>query len=138
MSDGADFVGSGWTFPPRVNSRGGIALASGTEEIEGAIRMILLSAPGERLMRPEFGCEIWDYLFHPLNANTTGRMTLAVEEALARWEPRIDVQQVTVRPDLERPGSVVVDVEYVVRQTNDRRNLVVPFYEIGEEPETAP
>lgn len=133
MSD-ADFIGRGWAFPPGVNRRGGIAMSSGTEEIEGAMRMILLTAPGERVMRPEFGCRIWDYLFHPLDPNTIGAMTTAVQEALDRWEPRVDIEQVTVAPAPEDHSRAIIDVAYRIKETNDRRNLVVPFYEIGEEP----
>ena len=133
MSD-VDFVGRGWAFPPRVNGRGGIAMVSGTEEIEAAMRMILLTAPGERVMRPEFGCRIWDYLFHPLDANTIGAMTTAVQEALARWEPRADIEQVIVAPAPEDATHAIIEIAYRIKETNDRRNLVVPFYEIGEEP----
>lgn len=131
--EATDFVGRGWRFPPRLNARGGWSLVDGVEEIEGSIRMILLTAPGERVMRPEFGCRVWDYLYDPINANTLGAMRNAMEEALDRWEPRVVVEAVTVRADPDRVGSVLGEVTYTIKQTNDRRNLVVPFYEIGEE-----
>jgi uncharacterized protein len=134
VTNAPDFIGRGWTFPPSVDSRGRIALTSGHDEIEAAMRMILLTVPGERVMRPEFGCRAWDYLFQSLNANTLGMMETAVEEALRRWEPRVIVESVTANEDPEREGGVAVVVEYSVRETNDRRNLVVPFYEIGQEP----
>ncbi len=134
MTDAPDFVGRGWTFPPSVDARGRIALAGGIEEIEGAMRMVLLTAPGERVMRPEFGCRAWDYVFQPMNPNTLGMIETAVEEALRRWEPRVTVEAVDASEDRSQPGSVSVAVEYSVRETNDRRNLVVPFYEIGQEP----
>ena len=133
-SDGApDFIGRGWTFPPRVDERGRIALASGTDEIEAAMRFVLLTAPGERVMRPEFGCRAWDYLYEPMNPNTLGLIETAVEDALLRWEPRVTVESVTASEDLTREAIVAVDVQYTVKETNDRRNLVVPYYEIGEE-----
>jgi uncharacterized protein len=128
-----DFIGRGWRFPPGVNRSGGIAMASGTEELENAMRMILLTALGERLMRPEFGCRIWDFVFHPLTPDTIGEMRHAVEEALERWEPRAAIEQVDVSPASEGGAFAVVDIQYRVLETNDRRNLVVPFYEIGEE-----
>lgn len=134
MTDGPDFVGRGWTFPPSVDARGRIALSGGIEEIEGAMRMVLLTAPGERVMRPEFGCRAWDYVFQPLNPNTMGMIETAVEEALQRWEPRVTVESVRASEDPARQGTVAVQVEYTLKDTNDRRNLVVPFYEIGEEP----
>lgn len=132
MADG-DFIGRGWAFPPHVNRRGGIAMVSGTEDIEQAMRIILLTAPGERVMRPEFGCRIWDYVFHTLDANTIGQMTAAVREALERWEPRADIEQITIEPSPTDPARASIEVAYRVKETNDRRNLVVPFYEIGEE-----
>ena len=133
-SDGApDFIGRGWTFPPRVDERGRIALASGTDEIEAAMRFVLLTAPGERVMRPEFGCRAWDYLYEPMHPNTLGLIETAVEDALLRWEPRVTVESVTASEDVTREAIVAVDVQYTVKETNDRRNLVVPYYEIGEE-----
>ncbi len=134
MTDAPDFVGRGWTFPPSVDSRGRIALTGGIEEIEGAMRMILLTAPGERVMRPEFGCRAWDYVFQPMNPNTMGMIETAVEEALNRWEPRVNIEAVRAVEDSTRTGTVAVQVDYSVKETNDRRNLVVPFYEIGQEP----
>lgn len=134
MSDAADFIGTGWAFPPRVDARGRLALASGIEEIEGAMRMILLTAPGERVMRPEFGCRVWDYLFEPMNPTTFGLVEAAVREAIERWEPRVTVEAVHAEADRERMGVVVADITYTTKDTNDRRNLVVPFYEIGDEP----
>jgi phage baseplate assembly protein W len=128
-----DFIGRGWVFPPGVNPSGGIAMASGTEELENAMRMILLTAPGERLMRPEFGCRIWDFVFHALTANTIGEMKHAVEEALQRWEPRVAIEEVSVAPSREDDAFAIVDIHYRVLESNDRRNLVVPFYEIGQE-----
>lgn len=134
VSEGSDFIGRGWAFPPRVDARGGIALTSGSDEIEAAMRMIILTAPGERVMRPEFGCRAWDYLFDPINPNTLGAIEHAVEEALQRWEPRATVEQVTAVQDPDRPATIAVQVEFTINATNDRRNLVVPFYEIGDEP----
>lgn len=129
----SDFIGRGWSFPPGVNSHGGIAMASGTEELENAMQLILLTALGERVMRPEFGCRIWDFVFHPLTPNTIGEMKHAVEEALQRWEPRVVIEQVDVGPRPDNGAFAIVEIHYRVLETNDRRNLVVPFYEIGEE-----
>ena len=80
-----------------------------------------------------FGCRIWDLLFEPINGNTIGLMAQAVRDALAQWEPRVVLQDVDVRPDSSDPGLVHIDVHYLVRTTNDRRNLVYPFYVIPRE-----
>lgn len=98
------------------------------------MRFILLTAPGERVMRPEFGCRAWDYLYEPMNANTLGLIETAVEEALQRWEPRVTIDDVLASEDPAREAIVSVNVAYTVKETNDRRNLVVPYYEIGQEP----
>jgi phage baseplate assembly protein W len=84
-------------------------------------------------MRPSFGCKIWDLLFEPVNANTVGLMAKAVREALAQWEPRIAVEEVQVTPDTDDGALVHIVVVYRVRATNDRRNLVYPFYVIPRE-----
>ncbi|MEX2447029.1 MAG: GPW/gp25 family protein [Dehalococcoidia bacterium] len=133
MNDLSSIVGRGWTFPVRMNARGGIALTSGTEEIDAALRMILSTAQGERVMRPEFGCAIWDLLFHPVDANTLGQMEQSVRDAVAQWEPRIDLEEVTATPDEEDAALVQIEIAYRLRATNDRRNLVYPFYVIPRE-----
>lgn len=86
-------------------------------------------------MRPAFGCKIWDLLFEPVNANTIGLMQQAVRQALAQWEPRVDVQDVNVIPDPDESALVRILVTYLVKTTNDRRNLVYPFYVIPREGE---
>ena len=134
MATGHDLVGRGWSLPTRVTPRGGIALAGGAEEIEGALRMVLGTAPGERVMRPDFGCAIWDHVFAPVNPTTLGAMAQAVREAVVRWEPRVDLESVEPRASAEEPGRVDIELTYTIRSTNDRRNLVHPFYVIpGEE-----
>ena len=133
MSNAADFIGRGVMFPLRVDQSGSIAMTSGSADLDSAIRMVLSTAPSERLMRPRFGCAIWDLLFEPINANTMGLMAVAVREALGQWEPRIEVDDVIVRPDASSDGRVAIDINYRVRATNDLRNLVFPFYVIPRE-----
>ncbi|RFU18904.1 GPW/gp25 family protein [Geodermatophilus marinus] len=128
----AQFVGAGWAFPVRTDPTGGIALVAREREIEEAIRLILGTAPGERPMRPEFGCRIHDLVFGPANASTAGEIAYEVRAALARWEPRIDVLDVAVGFAREHTGTVYVDVQYAVRGSNDPRNLVFPFYVIPD------
>jgi phage baseplate assembly protein W len=130
----ADFVGRGVAFPLAIDGAGRIALLSGDADIDRSLRSIILTAPGERLMRPAFGCAIWDLLFHPSNHNTLGLMRHAVREAVGRWEPRVELDAVDVTL-AEHGTKVVIDLVYRIRSTNDRRNLVFPFYTIvAEEP----
>jgi phage baseplate assembly protein W len=124
------FIGRGWAFPLRVSATGGIGMVEREREIEEAIRLVLGTAPGERPMRPEFGCGIHDYVFAPADGDTAGRIAAEVRTALARWEPRITVDDVVIAFDVVDTGTLYVDVHYTVRSTNDRRNLVFPFYTI--------
>jgi len=135
MSDPSDFIGRGIAFPFRVDQAGSIATSAGPADIESSIRMILTTAPGERLMRPAFGCKIWELLFEPINANTLGLMEVAVREALGRWEPRVTVDDVRLDSTRDDAGEVLIGVDYTIRTTNDRRNLVYPFYVIPREDE---
>jgi phage baseplate assembly protein W len=131
------FVGAGWAFPVRTDPTGGIALVTGDREIEQAIRLVLGTAPGERAMRPEFGCRIHDLVFGPANATTAGEIAYEVRRSLDRWEPRIDVVDVRVAFDEADAGTVHVDLHYTIRGTNDPRNLVFPFYVIPDHPAPA-
>jgi phage baseplate assembly protein W len=125
-----DFVGAGWAFPLQVDARGGIALARRDEEIEQAIRLILATYPGERPMRPEFGSRLRDFVFRTATVDTAAELARAVEVALLRWEPRIIVAAVNVNIDPDDRARLYVDLSYYIKGTNDRRNLVFPFYTI--------
>ncbi|EST36977.1 hypothetical protein N566_15445 [Streptomycetaceae bacterium MP113-05] len=131
------FIGAGWAFPPRTDATGSIALVRGESEIAEAIRMILSTSPGERPMRPEFGCALGEYVFAPADAGTAGQLAYEVRLALERWEPRIEVADVTVRFDEADNGVLYIDIRYAVRGTNDPRNLVFPFYVIPQHEENA-
>lgn len=128
MSD--EFIGRGWAFPLRTDATGGIALVAREREIEEAIRLILGTAPGERPMRPEFGCRIHEYVFSSADGTTASAIAAEVKAALRRWEPRIDVEDVLVSFDARDAAVMYIDIRYAVRRTNDRRNLVFPFYVI--------
>src|SRR6201996_3559648 len=119
----ADLIGSGLSFPLQADQRGVLALAHGVTDIEQAIRVILGTAPGERPMRPEFGCGVHDFVFDSIDASTVGRMEDAIRSALDRWEPRIQVE--TVEFDLSQAdnGLLTIDIGYSVRATNTERNL---------------
>ena len=127
------FLGQGLAFPLHVDVGGGIALVTGLEDIEQAIQIILGTMPGERVMRPEFGCRAWELVFAPNNAATRALLGFYVEQALAFWEPRITVDRVTVDAEPEAPSALNVTVEYTVKDTHDPRSIVYPFFLMGEE-----
>ncbi len=128
-----EIIGSGLAFPLQVDRRGGIALARDETDIEQAIELILATAPGERPMRPEFGCGVHDFVFDSIDASTVGRMELAIRDALDRWEPRVFVETVEFNLDYVGEGRLIIDIGYRVRATNTMRNLVYPFYVIPAE-----
>ncbi len=127
------FIGRGWAFPMGVAPTGGVAMVDQELEIEQAIRIVLGTAPGERPMRPEFGCGIHDYVFAPGDGETAGRLAHEVRVALNRWEPRIEVIDVVVAYDTVTEGVLYLDIRYTIRSSNSQRNLVFPFYTIPEE-----
>ena len=127
------FIGRGWAFPLRTDATGGIALVSREREIEEAIRLILGTSPGERPMRPEFGCRIHEHVFGSADGATANAIAADVKEALRRWEARIEVEEVLVTFDARDSTTLYIDIRYAIKSTNDRRNLVFPFYVIPGE-----
>jgi phage baseplate assembly protein W len=133
MANVREFVGRGWAFPLRTAANGSVALVGNEREIEESIRLIIGTAYGERPMRPEFGCAIHDFIYAGADAATAAQIGFEVRASLKRWEPRIDVQDVTVTIDEADRSLLYIDIRYTVRSTNDPRNLVFPFYVIPEE-----
>lgn len=124
---GAAFLGSGWRFPLKLGDDG-VTLLGGQDLVRQSIWLILGTAPGERVMRPDFGCGIHELVYSVANANIRGRIADRVREALLRWEPRIDVLDVVIRDRRDRPEILDIDVTYRVRTTNNVFNLVYPFH----------
>lgn len=121
-----DFLGVGWAFPVRAEE-GRIALARYEESVRQAIWILLGTAKGERVMRPDFGCGIHELVFAPADPSTAGRVASEVRADLLRWEPRIDVLDVRARVDGAR-ALLAVEIDYRVRATNNVFNVVYPFY----------
>jgi hypothetical protein len=128
-----EIVGRGWVFPPQVGPQGGIALTHERNEIDQAIHIILSTSPGERVMRPTFGCRLHDLIFAPNNSHTAAQAQRYVEDALGMWEPRINVMQVQVRQDPGADHTLLIEIQYEIKATHDQRSLVYPFYLIPEE-----
>jgi uncharacterized protein len=121
-------LGTGWKFPLRINGRGGFTLSQGEQDIAEAIWIILSTGRGERLMRPDFGCGLNDYVFAPNNASTRGAIAYQVQQALTQWEPRIDLVDVRVEDDPDQPNLLRITVDYRIRANNAFHNLVYPFF----------
>ncbi len=134
MQNAQKFLGNGLHFPLRVNARGQLALVSGAEDIEQSIRIILGTRPGERVMRPTFGCYAHDLLFEPRSAATASLMQEYVYQALRMWEPRIEVISVNITLDDVNLSALLAEIEYTIKATHDTRSIVYPFF-IEDEPE---
>lgn len=124
---GKAHLGVGWAFPVKpVNGR--LCYAQYEEDIEQAIQVVLLTARGERVMIPEFGAGLRDYVFEPNSPATRVRMANEIQRALVDWEPRIDLERVEVTESDDDPNVVLIHIDYVVRATNNFYNRVYPFY----------
>ncbi len=123
-----NILGTGWKFPVRINGRGGFSLSREEQDVAEAIWIVLATARGERIMRPEFGCGIHDYVFAANNASTRGAIGYQVQQALMRWEPRIDVIDVRAEDDPDQPNLLLIYIDYRIRANNAFHNLVYPFF----------
>ena len=128
------FIGRGWAFPPAfVKSgapgaeRGEVTMTGGIEDIRQSLGIILGTALGERLMRPDFGCNLEDQVFDAMNASMVSYVENLVKTAVLYHEPRIDADQISVTPD-QLAGRLDIKVSYRVRGANSRFNVVYPFY----------
>lgn len=123
------FLGTGWSFPPsfdRISAN--TVMVSGEVDIRESLWILLSTAKGERVMLPDYGCDVWRFVFRSINPLTIGQVNYAVSQAILNWEPRVSVEQVDAQADLSRPGTLLVHIDYLIRRTNTRSNLVYPFY----------
>jgi Bacteriophage baseplate protein W len=123
-----EFEGRGWRFPISLDDAGAIAEAREEDKVRQSIEIILRTAPGERVMRPDFGCGIHDLVFDTVSGAMVGRVATVVASALATFEPRIDVLNINPQQDTEDPTRLLIEINYRLRSSNSRFNLVFPFY----------
>jgi phage baseplate assembly protein W len=122
------FLGVGWSFPPCTAADGSTLIAKYENDVAQAIRIIIGTDWGERVMRPDFGAGLRSFVFGPLNQTTIQQVQTRVQESLVTWEPRIDVESVTAAIDTTERSKLLITVLYRVRSTNTRNNLVYDFY----------
>jgi phage baseplate assembly protein W len=122
------FLGRGWSFPVAIGRDGRFAMVAGSDAVEQAIKIILGTSPGERVMRPEFGCGIWELVMEANTAQLHGRVQVRVDEALKQWEPRIDVLAVRVESPPDQKHVLLIRIDYRIRANNAFFNLVYPFF----------
>lgn len=123
-----EFLGRGWKFPVKLSSIGSIDESQYEVDIKEAIKIIATTSMGERVMLPEFGCGIYDYVFESPNTTILGLIKESVRNSLIKWEPRIDLNDVSVSMEGSDKNKLLIEVSYTVRTTNNQYNLVYPFY----------
>jgi phage baseplate assembly protein W len=129
MDERKQFLGRGWAFPVAPDpATGRVASVEHEEDIRQSIQIILGTGRGERVMRPDFGCGIHELVFETMDSTTLQRVRSVVDQALTRYEPRIEIIGIRVDPETETMGQMLIELEYRVRLTNQVDNLVYPFY----------
>lgn len=123
------FLGRGWSFPPEFNRTSGEAkMLDGEEDIRSSLEILLSTRLGERVMLPNYGCKLDELLFNPLNQGLKTYVVDLIKTAILYHEPRIDVQKIDISQSNELEGLLLIQIDYIIRQTNSRRNMVYPFY----------
>lgn len=121
------FLGRGWSFPPRFDAQAGtVELVEADDDIRESLYVLLTTLPGERVMVPNYGCALQDFVFASLDANTKTQIRRLVADAILFYEPRIDVTDIAIDVDMPN-GTAALTIAYTVRQTNSRSNIVIPF-----------
>ena len=123
-----EFLGIGWKYPVGGEADGSISRSRYEENIRESILLILGTAKGERLMRPEFGCSIHEYAYSTMDTLTRRMIENSVYEALVAWEPRIEVNEIKALTEKALEGKLLISIDYKVRRSNTQVNLVYPFY----------
>lgn len=129
MADDADFLGTGWSFPPSfLNGGVDIGMVAGVEDIHQSLQIILATQPGERIMQDQFGCDMHNFVFAELDQGMINTVRQIVHDAILYHEPRVNLEGLHVAEDRNEPGLLMISIEYSIRGTNSRYNMVYPFY----------
>ena len=129
MPDDSSFLGTGWSFPPIFAAGGGdVQTVSGLEDIEQSLAILLRTRRGERVMQDDFGCELSEFLFAEISQGLIGRVRNLVADAILHHEPRISVNGIDVAESEAQDGLLLISIDYTIRATNSRYNMVYPFY----------
>jgi hypothetical protein len=129
MSTEAPFLGTGWSFPPTFGYRGaGVMMVSGTADIHQSLQILLSTRLNERVMQDDFGCPLDSVIFEEIDQGLINTLNRSISDAILYYEPRITLEQIDIDASAEQPGLVLISLEYTVRSTNSRFNLVYPFY----------
>ncbi len=131
MSVDKSFLGTGWGFPPEFNKYGAVRKVSAEEDIRESLFILLSTDPGERVMQPTYGCGLKTQIFEEINETAVTVIVDLIKRAILFFEPRILVENIRVDSDSSEDilnGLIKINITYIVRVTNNRHNIVYPFY----------
>jgi phage baseplate assembly protein W len=129
MADDQSFLGTGWSFPPTFGDGGGaVEMVSGADDIRQSLEILLATRLGERVMQDEFGCDLTTVLFEEIDRGLINMLTRLISDAILYHEPRIELDRLDISEDQASAGLLLISLDYTVRNTNSRFNLVYPFY----------
>jgi phage baseplate assembly protein W len=129
MTVNKEFLGIGWDFPPEFNKEiKSVKMIEGEVDVKSSLDILLSTRPGERIMVPSYGCNLDELLFKPLNLTLKTYVTDLIKTAILYHEPRIDVNKIEIDPTNELDGVLLINIDYTIRSTNSRKNMVYPFY----------
>jgi len=129
VAETASFLGTGWSFPPSFSRGGGdVDMISGTEDIHQSLQILLSTQPGERLMQDDYGCDMNGFVFEEIDQGLRNTMRRIISDAILYHEPRITLEGLAVSESEAEQGVLLISIDYTVRTTNTRYNMVFPFY----------
>lgn len=129
MAQDNSFLGAGWSFPPAFAAGGGgVQIVSGAQDIEQSLAILLSTRQGERVMQDDFGCELSEFLFGEISQGLIGRVRSLIAGAILHHEPRISLNSIEVSESAATHGLLLISIDYTIRATNSRYNMVYPFY----------
>lgn len=127
--DDTSFLGTGWGFPPEF-TRGGaqVGMVSDAQDIQQSLEILLSTQPGERVMREDFGCDLNSVAFDEMDQSLVNAITSVISNAILYYEPRIMLNDLLVSENKDQRGALFINIDYTIRNTNSRFNMVYPFY----------
>lgn len=129
MAINKQFLGKGWDFPPEFNKEiKAVKMLEGEEDVKSSLEILLSTRPGERIMVPDYGCNLDELLFKPLNLTLKTYVVDLIKTAILYHEPRVDINKIEIDPTNELDGVLLINIDYTIRSTNSRKNMVYPFY----------
>ncbi|MEO1436866.1 MAG: GPW/gp25 family protein [Bacteroidota bacterium] len=129
LNEDKTFLGRGWSFPPIFDEKSTtVRMVEEEEDISQSILLLLSTRPGERIMQPDYGCELHNLVFDKINADLVGKIEDFIATSILYYEPRVTLEKIDIDPSDELNGLLNISLQYLIRKTNVRTNIVYPYY----------